>query len=257
MTRDVAGAWERFGRDDPYFGVLNAPRFHAASEPGPIRDEFFASGETHVDALFATIRSELVPGFEPHRALDFGCGVGRVLLPIAHRAHEVLGVDISPSMLAEARRNCGDGGVRNVTLATPDRLEREAPTFDFIHSYIVFQHIPQKAGLRNMRRLLELLAPDGVGALHLVYESRLPRWQRFVHWVRKHAPLAHVGMNVLQGRALASPLMQMNPYDLNAVFALLQEHDCHRVTVRFSDHGGWLGVLLVFQRRAQLDRRVS
>ncbi|HEU4625299.1 MAG TPA: hypothetical protein VFS52_11080 [Steroidobacteraceae bacterium] len=91
MTHDVAGAWERFGRDDPYFRFLNAARYHTAGEPRSVRDELFASGEAHVDALIETIRSELVPGFEPHRALDFGCGVGRVLLPIARRAHEVLG----------------------------------------------------------------------------------------------------------------------------------------------------------------------
>jgi SAM-dependent methyltransferase len=40
----------------------------------------------------------------PGRVLDAGCGTGRTTIEIARRGHEVTGVDLDPSMLAEARR---------------------------------------------------------------------------------------------------------------------------------------------------------
>lgn len=253
----MAESWERFGRYDPYFGVLNAARFHDAARAGAARDEFFATGESHVNALFETIRESLVPGFAPSRALDFGCGVGRITMPLARRVPEVVGVDISHSMLVEARRNCAEAGLGNVSLVTPDYLQTRAPTFDLIHSYIVFQHMPQRVGRRAVRTLLAHLAEDGVGALHFVYATRLPAWRTRVHWMRKRVPLVHPVLNVIQGRPLSSPLMQMNAYDLNALFVILQQLGCHRIAVRFSDHGGWLGVFVLLQRRSQLDLRVS
>jgi SAM-dependent methyltransferase len=36
--------------------------------------------------------------------LELACGTGRVLLPLARAGHEVTGLDLSPHMLAEARR---------------------------------------------------------------------------------------------------------------------------------------------------------
>ena len=41
----------------------------------------------------------------PGRVLDAGCGTGRTTIEIARRGHEVTGVDLDPSMLAEAQRS--------------------------------------------------------------------------------------------------------------------------------------------------------
>jgi SAM-dependent methyltransferase len=254
--RSVARSWERFGSEDPYVGVLNAPRFRAASSEGPERRDFFRSGEEHIERLFATIRAGLVADFSPRRALDFGCGVGRLLIPLARRVPEVVGVDVSPSMLREAARNCAEAQLANVSLLDAGALGDAPGVFDLIHSYIVFQHIPERPGRAIVRRLLGKLADDGVGALHFVYGSQRPAWRNAVHWVRKRVPLAHPAMNLLQGRPARSPLMEINRYRLRPLLALLQEQGCHRVVARFSDHGGWLGVFLIFQKRRELDLQV-
>ena len=44
----------------------------------------------------------------PGRVLEAGCGTGRVALELARAGHEVTGVDIDPSMLAEARAAAKD-----------------------------------------------------------------------------------------------------------------------------------------------------
>lgn len=46
---------------------------------------------------------EFVQRFRPARVLDAGCGTGRVAVELARRGVEVVGVDVSASMLATAR----------------------------------------------------------------------------------------------------------------------------------------------------------
>jgi 2-polyprenyl-3-methyl-5-hydroxy-6-metoxy-1,4-benzoquinol methylase len=101
LTNDSDQDWERLARTDPYFAVLTEPQY--CGKPSEIeRAEFFRTGEAHVAEVLSIIRSRLHPTFAPARALDFGCGVGRVLIPLAARCREVTGVDVSPAMLEGA-----------------------------------------------------------------------------------------------------------------------------------------------------------
>ena len=59
------------------------------------------------------------PDFERRAALDYGCGVGRLTLPLAERCEHVYGVDVSPSMLREAARNAARMGLPNVEWVPP------------------------------------------------------------------------------------------------------------------------------------------
>jgi SAM-dependent methyltransferase len=70
----------------------------------------------------------LLPELEKHglrkgRLLDIGCGTGRAFEPMLRRGWEILGCDLTPAMLAEARAKFGDA----VPLETADI--RELPVF--------------------------------------------------------------------------------------------------------------------------------
>ena len=52
-----------------------------------------------------------VTGGAAGRVLDAGCGTGRVALELARCGHEVTGIDVDPSMLAEARAQAADEGL--------------------------------------------------------------------------------------------------------------------------------------------------
>lgn len=53
----------------------------------------------------------------PHtRVLDVGCGIGRMEVALAPHVAHIQGIDISPRMIAAARRRCA--GLANVRLAT-------------------------------------------------------------------------------------------------------------------------------------------
>src|SRR4051794_32833874 len=99
---DHAEQWERFGRVDPYYGVYSTDEFRRENLDDAALDRFFASGQEHVGRVLEAARRVAGPGFAPTSILDHGCGVGRLVVPFARGADRVVGVDVSPSMLAEA-----------------------------------------------------------------------------------------------------------------------------------------------------------
>ena len=68
-------------------------------------DRLFPGGEQAVD--FYRAEADRQGG----RVLELGCGTGHKLIPIASDGHPCLGLELSPDMLAEARRKADDRGV--------------------------------------------------------------------------------------------------------------------------------------------------
>lgn len=259
--------WEEWGRRDPYYGVITDPRFRRTALTEEARREFFASGEKHAAHVLTMIRTYVDGGFEPRSILDFGCGVGRLLPAFGRVAPAVTGADVSPSMLAEARRNCDAQGAAHVALVatTDDELTALTGTFDLVHSFIVLQHVPAERGRVILAALLERLRPGGVGAIHVSYSKR---WYAPTHGVAPPPeppapaplPAATPGRAAVPGRAAAAPAeppapprdpeMLMIPYHMNEVLFRLQESGVHHLHVELTDHGGELGALLYFQKHA-------
>jgi SAM-dependent methyltransferase len=248
---DTDRDWERFGHEEPYLGVLTHDDFLREALSAEVLASFFATGEQHITEVVRVIESELDPGFVPKRALELGCGVGRILVPLAERCEEVVGVDVSESMLREARRNLDQRGIRNAILVrADDSLTEVSGPFDWVHSYIVLQHIPPPRGSRLLARLVDLLAENGIGVVHLTFDSELPRRSRLIEWARRSLPGANALWNRRHRLPADAPWMQMYRYDLNRVFRLLQDGGCHRCVVRFSAHHGHRGIVLFFRKAA-------
>ena len=138
---------------------------------------FFETGENDLAALLAAIASVLGRDVRPTCALDFGCGVGRLTLPLARRARRVVACDVAPTMLAHARQNAEDAGLRNITFMSSEGLGELAPELDFICSLLVFEYIPAAGGYDILRALMRLLAPGGVAAIQVVFRRRLARFR--------------------------------------------------------------------------------
>jgi SAM-dependent methyltransferase len=245
MDMSTDNAWETWGQRDPYFGVITDPRFRMSGIDDHVKREFFASGETDVHRVLGTIQRYIDPGFTPRRVLDFGCGVGRVLVSLAKIADEVVGLDVSPSMLKEAQRNCDERQLRNVSfLPSDDDLTALSGAFDLIHSCIVFQHIPVERGRAIFSKLLQHLRPGGIGAVQLTYAKT-----RFAstYGIESPPPSLSAEAPVQTASVGADPEIQMNPYNMNQILFLMQQHGIVRFQTEFTDHGGELGVFLFFQ----------
>lgn len=249
FTNSTDREWEKFGREDPYFGVLTDERYRMANLNDANRLAFFSSGELYIANLWNRVKAHVDADFAPRRALDFGCGVGRLIIPLAERVAEVTGLDVSDSMLAEARHNCETRNLDNVVLVpSDDELSGLSGHYDFVHSLIVFQHIPVARGVRIFARLLACLAPGGVGVVQFTYAKAHPQ-KAWVRLAKSRIPFAARVANLLRGRSLSCPEMQMNSYDLNTLLRLLQKSGVERFHGEFTDHGGELGVILYFRKQ--------
>jgi SAM-dependent methyltransferase len=230
--RDTDTDWETFAQQDPYWAVITADQFRREHMDAAARATFFVNGE----GTIAYTRDLLSKYFGcPERfdlALDFGCGVGRLLFPLARRSRSAVGVDVSPSMLAECRKNAAEFGLGNITLRRSDdtlsELQEYRGKVDLLTSLLVLQHIPPSRGFQIFGRLLDLLGPFGFGNIQLVTGIRPPG-----------------------ETADSGPVMEMNPYDLNAVMSIMQEKGIHDVFCDLSHHDGLIGVNMLFCRRQE------
>jgi len=159
----------------------------------------------------------------------------------------VVGVDVSASMLEEARSNCCERGIVNAQLLqNDDALSGVQGPFDLVHSVIVFQHVPVARGLEILERLLDLTKPGGVGVLHFTYGFR-EGTSSAAQWIKSRLPGASHLVNLLRRRPVGAPVMQMNAYDLGGVLARVAARGATTAFVELTDHGGALGALLYFR----------
>jgi SAM-dependent methyltransferase len=96
--------------------------------------------------------------------LEIGCGIGRLLKPLASMTREVHGVDVSGEMIARARERVG--GRANVRLhktSGADLASLPDSYFDLCFSFITFQHIPLKEVIYSyFAEVSRVLKPAGV-----------------------------------------------------------------------------------------------
>lgn len=243
-------AWEAWGRQDPYYGVITNPKFRKTGLTDGAKKEFFESGHAHAEYVMQMIRQHIDPHFQPQSVLDFGCGVGRLVVPFARLAPEVVGMDVSSGMLLETKKNCDEHGIANVQLlVSDDELSLLARQFDLIHSFIVFQHIPPERGRAIFGKLLQHITAGGVGAIHFSYSKS--HFER-THGLAPSPPPTQAAVADSEGSQEiapgADPEMQMNPYHMNEMLFLMQAAGVRRFHVEFTDHGGELGAFIFFQK---------
>lgn len=241
--------WENWGKDDPYFGVLSSDEYHAANLNEESRVKFFLSGEKYIGEILGNIRNHLDRDYRPERCLDFGCGVGRLVIPLGDLCHKVIGVDVSDHMLAEAASNCQERNLDTVSFVkSDDDLTNLSGTFNLIHSCLVLQHIPRHRGMRLVAALLKHLEPGGVAALQFFFRCDTPAMIRSLVKLRYRFPVANYARNLIKGRALREPAMQMHTYDLNTMINTVYSAGVNRVYLDLYKYGEFQSVTLYGQK---------
>lgn len=147
--------WDQRAREDAYFYAGFARRQQSDAD-------FFSSAPDTV-RLLETEFARLRPS-SSRRALEIGCGPGRLMGALAPHFSEIHGVDISEEMAALARERLR-GFPHAQVHVTPDSSLAMFPDahFDFVYSYIVFQHIPSRDVVLNyLREAKRVLKPAGV-----------------------------------------------------------------------------------------------
>jgi SAM-dependent methyltransferase len=171
--------WNELAELDPYWAILTASgkRFGRWNP-----DEFFATGPPEVEGLMNRA-AELGHPQQRRRALDFGCGLGRVTRALAGHFDECVGVDISEGMVKGARELNEDvGGVIFVVNRATDLRVFADESFDFVYSNIALQHVPDRQVIKSyIADFCRVLRPGGLLVFQL--PSHIPaifrlQWRR-------------------------------------------------------------------------------
>jgi SAM-dependent methyltransferase len=250
ILRDTDADWAKLATEDPFWAVLSRDDFRGETLPKDKLDAFFQTGETQIAGLMGFIKKHLKADFRPARSLDFGCGVGRLLVPIARLSAEAVGVDVAPGMLELCRKFLADRNISNVTLIqNDDALSEVSGDFDFVNSQIVLQHIPPERGYYVIERLIKLLKLGGVGSVQVTYAKArrfLVHEGRHARFYRREGSIIHDVGPVRDDRPAGS--ITMFDYDLNHVAATLSIYLGHPVLMLPTSDDDHLGVHFVFQR---------
>ena len=163
--------WEAHARRDARAAILTpSAEQHEWDEAA-----FLETGRSHV-ALLMNEADRLVPRRQRRRALDFGCGIGRLTVALADYYDEVVGVDIASSMVEQARqRNPAPDRIRYEHNTNPDLRKFPSGGFDFVCSWIVLQHMPPSLIKAYVAELVRLVAPGGLLVFQLPVDTGLRR----------------------------------------------------------------------------------
>lgn len=104
---------------------------------------------------------DAIAGLDYDSILDLGTGTGRMLQVLGGRARRALGLDVSPAMLAVARANLDEAGLRHAQLRQADlyALPPDLGRFDLVvlHQVLHFMDEPGRA----VREAARMLQPGG------------------------------------------------------------------------------------------------
>lgn len=156
--------WNRLARKNPYWAILTSlPDIDAP----PDLDSFFRSGLMAVDREIEYLdKYNLCP--HRKRAVDFGCGLGRLTRGLAEHFDSVIGVDISEEMIRLAKaHNAHPERVDFVHNIAPDLAVFPDEYFNFIYSDITLQHIHPEVAKCYIVEFIRILKPRGVASFQV------------------------------------------------------------------------------------------
>ncbi len=136
--------------------MIKAQQFwdrHAA-----IYDESEKEFEAHYHDIIAQTKVYLKS--EDH-VLDFGCATGTKTFLLAEGVKQIIGLDYSSEMIAEAKRKKEAAQVENITFTqgTIFNYDLEEASFDAVIAYAVV-HLLEDPG-KSVQRIYQLLKPGG------------------------------------------------------------------------------------------------
>ncbi len=241
---DTDKEWRKWGEADPYYAVLSDEKYRGQQNLA----NFFKSGEQHFEVIKGRFEELGLPLLKAGSALDFGCGVGRVLRPMAVYFDKASGLDVAPGMLEQARKNIAAANVQFLRFdgqTIPPEIA--AQPIDFVHSTLVFQHIRPRRGLRIIESLMQHLSDQGKAYLQVPIHAERKILYAVNQIITSHPFILKVSRRILHKKQIAEdPVMQMNVYPVDRLLKLFTRQ---RIAVRYIEliedrknnllHAGW------------------
>ena len=226
------------------------------------QEDFFATGVLEIADVMRDIDA-FTPGLERTRALDFGCGIGRLSQALALYFEEVVGVDIAPSMIERAAAlNQASQTCRYVLNETDNLQTFGADYFTFVYSNIVLQHMPVASAKRYLREFARVLRPGGLLIFQLpespprtlpyltycTLNFLLPYTPRPIIDLFRRIKYRNVDAEFI--RRLPRVVMEMNGMSNETVSETVDSANLKLLEIKYAGDlgGGWKSFRYVFQK---------
>jgi SAM-dependent methyltransferase len=158
VSEKMRADWNERAREDAHYYV-------AFGSKNQDQEGFESTAEREVGAFeWELKRFPKSANRRAWRALEIGCGPGRLMKPLSRNFGEIHGVDVSDEMVRLARERLRAIPHAHVHATNGSSLNMFADdSFDFAYSYAVFQHIPSReVVLEYMREIRRVLKPGGI-----------------------------------------------------------------------------------------------
>jgi ubiquinone/menaquinone biosynthesis C-methylase UbiE len=210
--------WNAFAENDPMWAILSyQEKMGNKWQLG----EFLETGMVEINSVLMYINS--VKGDTPRRrALDFGCGIGRLSQAMALYFDEVYGIDISPKMIELANKyNIRESKCKYFMNDTDDLSLFSGNSFDFIYSNIVLQHMKPDYSKKYIKEFLRVLAPRGLLIFQLPSERITLKGKLYRSFL----------LDIYHSRLKKIPVMEMHCIQKNKMIKFLQNNGATIVDV--------------------------
>jgi SAM-dependent methyltransferase len=152
--------WDMRAREDAH-KYINWP------DVPPGEDAFFASGLVDYRRFVTPFFERMAFGPRGKVALEIGCGTGRIARHMAGDFGQYVGVDVSPEMIRKASAY-GFPSATFLCVSGSDLAGIANDSVDFVFSFAVFQHVPDKCAILNyVAETARVLRPGGFFRLQM------------------------------------------------------------------------------------------
>ncbi len=169
LIKRIGDAWTRLGEDRAYYSVLTGDEFLPGNLNADSIERFWASGVDEAAEIQAILARHGFSGTTGATCVEYGCGVGRVSVPLAELFENLHAYDISAPHLKIAREHIDTRQIHNVVFhqVTSDTFENGLFPCDFFYSRLVLQHNPPPIISVLIRLSLRSLRPGGIAVFQV------------------------------------------------------------------------------------------
>lgn len=159
--------WETLGSEEPHFSVLSLPQY-CSEEIEQNLDQFWSSGESEASRIERIMNRYSFQSSSTRICSEFGCGIGRITIPLAKLFCRVHAFDISKTHIARAEKEVSERELKNIEfhLVTRDNLG-SLPPADLVYCRLVLQHNPPPIIELLIRHLLRSVTKGGLAVIQV------------------------------------------------------------------------------------------
>jgi ubiquinone/menaquinone biosynthesis C-methylase UbiE len=179
----MRGYWDRCAKENA--------RQHIAIHDWESEDRFHESGVRDIKKILSSRCIRIERGA---RILELGCGIGRLLKPLALERSDVelYGVDVSSEMIRQGKERLRDfPNLHLREMNGKDLLLFGNDFFDLVFSYITLQHVPRRYHENLFREVYRVLKQGGVFTFQMQFlanKNKKEPGQNDFRTIRSYSP---------------------------------------------------------------------